>query len=51
VKREKPLGTRELSYPLPADVIAAAGKIQVWVMSPWGKPGPALFGAALLRPS
>ncbi|HXI04089.1 MAG TPA: beta-L-arabinofuranosidase domain-containing protein [Candidatus Saccharimonadales bacterium] len=49
VKREKPLRLEELAYPLPRNVTEVPGKLDIWIMGQRGKPGPALFGAALLR--
>jgi hypothetical protein len=49
VKKERPLRVKELSYPLPEDLIRASGRLKVWITPKSKMSGPKLFGAALLR--
>jgi hypothetical protein len=49
LKKDKPLRIKQLSYTIPGDLIRRQGKLAVWITPQPRKPGPAVFGAALLE--
>ncbi|MBI3449726.1 MAG: glycoside hydrolase family 127 protein [Acidobacteria bacterium] len=49
VKREKPIGLRELTYALPDESIPQTGAIRIWITTQSDKPGPSILGAVLRR--
>jgi hypothetical protein len=49
LKKDKPLRMKQLSYRIPEDLARSDGKVSVWITPQPGKPGPAVFEAALLQ--
>ncbi len=49
LKKDKPLRIKQLSYAVPEALTRGRGKLAVWITPQTGKPGPAVFEAALLE--
>jgi hypothetical protein len=49
LKKDKPLGVKQLSYKIPEDLTRRPGRLTVWIVPQPRKLGPAIFGAALLE--
>jgi hypothetical protein len=49
LKKDKPLRIKQLSYAIPEALTRRQGKLAVWIVPQPSKPGPAVFGAALLE--
>jgi DUF1680 family protein len=49
LKKDKPLRVKQLSYAVPESLTRRPGKLAVWIVPQPNKPGPAVFGAALLE--
>lgn len=49
LKKDKPLRVKQLAYVIPEELTRRPGKLAVWIVPHPRKPGPAVFGAALLE--
>jgi hypothetical protein len=49
LKKTNPLRVEQLAYPIPDELTKRPGKLAVWIVPQPKKPGPAVFGAALVE--
>ena len=49
LKKDNPLRARDVAYPIPEELARRPGRLAVWIVPQPKKPGPAVFGAALVE--